>query len=332
MANIIPDNWSSSTTYSTGNVALDSGVAYRLIRTASGTTSTRPSQDDTNWEYAYLVHASNLDGICRAVQMNLTSASPEIIDSVPHFVQKAQIQLDADLRYPTHREKTTVRADSEGRLLIENLGIIEMILLRLNTTATAGEYSGFAAQAATEILIGDETDYNEIRNYFDGEDNGNSYGNQIQEQYSGPVYTYDGQYFYTAPVFEPGTEFELTYYSRPATLGSRANRINDMGEIVNSAGQSEQEWIDALPANTADNFVPELVLVEENIYTNDTVIDAVIEGATAAAFLAIRNTEMATIWFTKSTASRTRADKVLNDFTAKQKQAINQSSSYLTGR
>ena len=332
MTNVIPDNWSSATSYSNRDVALDNGVAYRLIRTSAGTTSTRPSQDSTNWEYAYLIHAQNLDGICRAVAMNLSSASTEIIDSVPHFVQKTQIDLDADLRYPTHREKSLVQCDAEGRILIENLGIIEMILLRLNTRATAGEYSGFAAMAATEILIGDETDYNEIRNYFDGEDNGNSYGNYIQEQYSGPVYTYDGQYFYPAPIFEEGTEFEITYYSRPATLGSRANRINAAGELVNSAGQNQTQWIAAAPANTADNFVPELVLVEENIYTNDTVIDAIIEGATANGFLATRNTDMAAVWFAKAKASRERADKLLNDFTAKQKQSINQQSGYLTGR
>ena len=258
MAFILHPDWSSAGTYTEGQRVNFVGVTYENI-TGNFLSSTDPSQDGLNWEAVAVTQICDYNSLYEAVRLELNTEVPKIEDSIPMFIQLAEESFKTRIRAPQMRRTVNLQMDAQGRIMAPE-DLIEVINIRFTTQSSTA--LGVFSRGTVEILNANYEEFREVREYFDGQTS-NFIGSLTR--FEAPLYWFDDRYFNIAPTMDEGTEVELVYYGVIPKLGQTVGLINDAGLPVNSAGQTQAQWVAA--GNTADTFVQATERVMRNWYT-----------------------------------------------------------------
>ena len=286
MAQIYPD-WVLGSNYADGAKVKSFGVIYEADG-AITSSATEPRLDSSNWKVIGVFRIEDYYSLIEAVRLELNTSAPEIVESIPHFINLAEDSFSTRLRVPLQRRRMVLAVDAEGRIEIPQ-DLLEVINLRIN------EDGGFSRtlldRGRTEILAGNFEEYNDLKRYYSGD----TYYNRNVAEYEAPVYWYDHRYFHVAPVLEEGTELELWYYASIPQLGSTVFEVNAMGQAINAEGQTQQQWVDAGGTNTADNFVQDQIMVTVNWFIS-AASQMLLYGAILNATSHLHNDSRIQMW------------------------------------
>ena len=251
-----PTQWVSNQAYTKGNEAQHKGVNYKATDDITSTTS--PAIDGVNWEVVSVSKIQDYGSLVEAIRLQLNvQTKPEIYNSVPMFIQLAEESFKMRLRPPSSRKTVTVTLDSDGKFAVPG-DLVQVINLRVLEAAT-GSIDVFR-NATVEILNANYEEMQSLRQHFTG-----SYTGSIS-QFEAPLYWFDNRHFWIAPTYAAGTTIELVYYKSINTLGTVINITNAAGDPINAVGQTSAEWVAAGGSNTAENFVQNQLIVENNWY------------------------------------------------------------------
>ena len=259
MARFMFPDWVSDQAYTSGARVNFNGVTYNAQ--ADVTSTTDPSQDETNWTATAVSKIQDYNSLYEAIRLELNiDSKSRIVDSIPLFIQLTEESFKTRIRAPQQRRSVILTIDSQGRVQAPS-DLLQVINFRLNSTTSAvfGQFS----RASIEIQNGDYEQFQEIRQYYQGE---NEYEYYL-DKFDTAVYWFDNRYFNIAPLYEAGQEVELVYYGVIPQLGETINLTNEAGMPINSAGQTSAEWVAAGGTNTAGNFVQGTQLVTRNWFT-----------------------------------------------------------------
>ena len=245
--------FSEAADYSAGDKVVFEGLVYQALSQVTG-PSTDPDQDPAVWEIVAVNEIINYNTLIEAIRIELNTDDPQINDSIPFFIQMAEESFSTRMRVPIQRRTRVLTTDMEGRIGIP-YDLLNVINLRLNVDARGGSY--LLGRGRIEILAGNYEEYLELKRYYT-----NSFYGVIHrvDKYEAPVYWYDGDYFWIAPLPDEGQEVELIYYASIPRLGTTQFRVNDQNQPLNENGQTLVDWIAA--GNQPDTFRQQQVVVE----------------------------------------------------------------------
>lgn len=279
--------FSETGTYADDAKVLFEGLIYQNI---SGGTINPPSTDpdqSADWQIVAVNEIINYNSLIEAIRIELNTDDDQINDSIPFFIQMAEESFTTRIRVPIQRRIVTMRTDSQGRIRIP-YDLLNVINLRYSTQTAGGTY--LQERGRVELLAGNYEEYIELSRYYTT----SFFGIQSRvDKYEGPIYWYDGDYFWIAPQPEENTEVELIYYASIPRLGSVQNRVNNQGEALNAEGQTLAQWIAS--GNSANSFVQEQITVERNWFTA-AAPQMLLYGALVNADLYLKNDNRIDIW------------------------------------
>ena len=291
MARIYSD-WTSGANYSTGDKVKSSGIIYEALGTITG-SAVLPRLDTANWQVIGVFRIEDYYSLIEAVNLELNTSAPEIVESIPHFINLAEDSFSTRLRPPLQRRRTVAVTDAEGRIEIPQ-DLLEVINLRINdvSSTTNNVANSLLDRGRTEILAGNFEEYNDLKRYYSGD---NYYNYKAVYDAEAPIYWYDNRYFYIAPLLETGTEIELWYYAAIPQLGSVVFEVNPDGVAINAEGQTSAQWVAAGGGNTADNFVQDSTIVEVNWFVR-AASQMLLYGAVLNAAIHLRDDSRIPVW------------------------------------
>lgn len=305
MAFVIPTAWVSNQAYSEGDRVSFNGVTYEAL--ADVTSTTNPSQDGTNWNVIAVTKIQDYNSLVEAVRLELNeNTSVELTESVPMFINNTETDLKLTFSVPA-QIKTNVQltVDDEGRVEMP-ADLLEIRNIRLANDTPANIY-GVRERQTLEFYNVTKESYEEVRQTDD-----NGFFN-INE-FDSPVYFYDGQYAWIAPMYDAGTVIEITYIAELIPLGTTIFRTRN-GEPINSAGQTVAEWVAA--GNAANTFVQATVTQTNNWFLS-VLPELLLYGACTRAERFLRDREQVQIYKEKYQEAQNRLQFFVQKFEDKQ--------------
>ena len=322
MAILVPTAFSTTTDYSTGDRAELNGIVFETLRDVAASTTTPVG--NPNWKVVAVLRITEYYSLQDAIEFEINNEDPVVNGSIPSYIQAVGFKLEKILRSPGQRIQRIFTLDANSRFEFTD-DMIEIYHVRRNLDGAGGT---LAERGNISLQRADRTTFEELRqsyrNYSDFPD------------YQGiefPVYCtkVDNEYCYVAPDYEEGTEIAVTYYQRVPELGATVGVLNDMDEPINSAGQTEAEWVAASEDNTVNNFVQQQVVVSSNLWTA-TIPHVLKAGALVDAFLALNEPEKAALWDAQYKELLAATIEEFAKFDASGSTSIQQSSAYELGR
>ena len=278
MSFITPATFATSTAYSIGSQVLFNGVVYEATIAILASNTTDPSQSD-DWKVVSVRELVDYNAIVEAVRLQLNVRdNQEINDSVPLFMQLTEDSIKMRIRAPALIARRVLTVDTEGRVTPPS-DLLEIISVRFNGTDSSN--TGAFAEDVIEILNANYEEYQRVLR-ADREQH------RDRLSFDSAVYWFDSRYLFFAPAYTAGSEIEITYYKREPRLGEVVNITDFDGNELNSAGQTEAQWIAASTSNTAANFVVDTQVTTSNWFS-DTAPQMLLYGACLRARTYLRD-------------------------------------------
>lgn len=253
MPRVIANAWVSGASY-TANI---SRVMYRGIVFVANTThngiTTNPLEDETNWRVESVFRIQDYYSLIESVRLAINTDDDSINNSIPMFIQLAEQSFSTRLRVPAmlQRETVTVTANNTAPIP-DNLLQVENVRLRNNDIGGGdGDFNSLLYNGRYEINSANYYEFQLIQQRYDSDID--FFDAVSSTQFRSMVYWNDGTNLHFAPSLEAGTQIEIVFYGQLTPLGYPILLTNAAGEPINSAEQTQAEWVAA--GNSADSFV-----------------------------------------------------------------------------
>ena len=318
MAFIIPAQWSSTVTYTTGQQVLLNGVLYEATMNISA--GVNPTVDNA-WEVIAVHSIQDYSSLIEAARLNLNVDDDEINRSVPLFIQLAEESFKTRIRAPQQRKRVILTVDSQGRVEVPG-DLLEVLNMRENSTGASGGFRDVRSRGVIEILNGNYEEYQRLLR-FDQSDN--FVGVQDYNAFDAPTFWFDSRYFWIAPIYDAGTEIELVYIATIPQLGTIVSLTDESNNAINSAGMTSAQWVAA--GNTAETFVQATQTVTQNWFTA-AAPQMLLYGALCKAEGYLKDPERIAQWKALFEAAQTETQDMVNRFEESQPHQIYLENTY----
>ena len=310
MAFIVPTIWSETTSYITGQQVLRDGVVYEATTTITLGTDPKVSND---WVVIAVNEIVDYNSLVEAIRLNINVNNVEVNRSVPLFIQLAEESFKTRIRAPQQRKRTILTVDSQGRVEVPG-DLLEVINLRSNSDEAAGAFRDVRSRGVIEILIGNYEDYQKLLRFNQSD---NFVGINDYNAFDAPIYWFDAQYFWIAPLYDVGTEIELIYYATIPQLGSVVNLTDADGNPVDVNGM----------LTSASNLPQAQQVVTQNWFTA-AAPQMLLYGAIMKAEAYLEDPEKAAIFKEAFEVAQSETQDMINRFEINQAHTIYLENTY----
>ena len=317
MAIVLPSNWVSTQAYAVGAQVSYNGIGYEcLTAVAANASGNAIPVGNSSWQVYAVFRITEYYSLQEAILQAVNSDDDFIESSLPLFIQNAERKIGKLLRSPAQVVTRTYSVDSQSRFAIP-LDLLEIIHLRWDN-----DDGGYDLQSRGSISMQrmDRTNFEELKQYYSDTTYNYEYGS-----YEYPGYRTDNRYVHIAPDYAAGEMFEMMYYQEVPELGSTVGITNSTGTPLNSAGQTQAQWVAA--GNSASTFVQETELVLNNLWTATTP-HLLKAAACKEAEDYLGNSERAAVWDAQFKELLIATETEFRKFDSGGSQHITQSTAY----
>ncbi len=301
MATVIPTQWDTETAYALDDKVYFNGVGYQA--TAAVAASSNNPVGNTNWKVYAVFQVMDFYSLQEAIELSIESSSPEIINSIPLYINNVEEKISDTLRHPAQLKRRILTINADGVLTLPQ-GILDIEHLRRDSEGQSYTIEGNGT--ITLKRAKSKTHYERIIKAYEVN---SRIGTVAGATY--PTYWIEGRKAYVAPKYKSGDTFELSYYEAVPRLGTYGVRQNSQGEQLNSDGQTLAEWV--ADGNAAADFVAQIILVTTNLWTK-TAGNLIRAGALSDIYRDLHNVDLMPVWDAQFKSLHEATKKKYDDF------------------
>ncbi len=315
-----PAAWLSTSAYSVGDKVSYKEIGFEcIVAVAADPDGNTDPIDNTSWKSYAVFNVDNFYALQESVQQGLKNEDAFIENSIPLFIQNAEVQLSKIIRSPAQIITRSFQLDTDSKFAIPS-DLLVIKHLRIDTDTVSG-YE-LRANGSIQISSADRTAFESLRQEYVGGRSGRTYGNEY------PLYRTDDEYFYIAPDFDSDMKVELTYVQDVPTLGSTVGLVNDDYEPINADGQDLEQWIAADPDNNnSGNFIAADTEVIQNLWTA-TLPHVLKAGALSEGFAYLNDDVQSQLWEGRFRNLLKESASAFEEFQTDRVQEVFQDTSY----
>ncbi len=259
-----PTDWVPTQAYDKGDVVNYAGAIFELTATslAGDADNKSPFDDQANWKLVYVNSIENIYSLISAVKLQLNTNNEAMNGSIPMAIRLAEQSIATHIRVPqqTVEEELTITSDSRVSVPASLVEVIN-VELKSNANGDTSDYNRFINNGRFEIIELSRYEYQRLKLFFSGDA---LVLNRSLPPMRSAGYWNDGEYFHFAPKLGNDSVIRVVYKAQLTPLGYPIQLTNADGELVNSAGETLEEWV--ADGNDADDFVIATGIQEINWY------------------------------------------------------------------